>query len=273
MSRINERDLDWALTSPSLITHELALPDQEFPGMEETQLRDFLERREKKSHRVGRYFEDLIEFWLTEIQDVELIARGHQIFDANEKTRTIGELDFVWRDDCGTLIHLETAVKFYLHDPGENHTGSQFVGPNARDTFERKIARLLDHQLPLSARNYSEPVIPRALVRGRIFYHPDSSAPETLPDFLNPDHLRGEWLHQGEIDRLDHSDREFHILEKPHWFTAPQEPGMSLPDFKKRIEAAQHPVLSVSRTNRVGSPNELCSFVFIVPDRWPDLCD
>ena len=59
-------------------------------------LEDFISKRPDR--RVGHYFETLILYWLTHIVKVELIAHGQQIMDGK---RTVGELDFLFRDRDG----------------------------------------------------------------------------------------------------------------------------------------------------------------------------
>src|SRR5690606_13883658 len=73
---------------------------------------------------------------------------------------TLGELDFVWRDD-GTrrVYHWELATKFYLladvthtqhPDIPTQISWEQFVGPNLADRFGDKLRHIAERQLLLS---------------------------------------------------------------------------------------------------------------------------
>lgn len=169
-----------------------------------------------RTRRVGHYFEQLIHHYLDEMRGLEIVAHGLQI---HEGGRTIGEIDFLYRNDHGVLCHMEAAVKFYLYLPGSNELGSQFIGPNAADTFERKMGRLFNHQLRLSEGRFPEVSQRHAFVKGRIFYHPLQPLPESLPVRLSHAHLHGSWIRQSELDLLAISSesRMFRVLQKPHW--------------------------------------------------------
>lgn len=258
------------------------------------------------SHRVGRYFESLVHYWLERIQQVEMLVSGHQV---REGKQTIGELDFIFKDHTGDVHHWETAVKFYLHLPENNVTGSHLIGPNAADTFEKKTAKLFNKQLPLSQRDFPQVTHRRAFVKGRIFYHPSDpsnvtgdshlsgirSVSESFPALLSPEHLRSTWIRESEMSWLsDQPSRRFCILRKPNWlaplFDIRESELQTAEELVATIHAEwqhnYHPVLvSVLATkpselvgNTLASNNELfadgcveVSRVFIVSDRWPDI--
>lgn len=151
------RDLIWAVNSQSLLADgSCPLTTCEAAAwslIDPDEVVSFV--RQEPTRRVGRYFELLLYFYLSRIRRADIIASGLQIQD---DSRTIGELDFVFHDRAPTevdrrsgarLIHWETAVKFYLWCPDRTVEGSHLIGPNAADTFERKINRLLQHQLPV----------------------------------------------------------------------------------------------------------------------------
>ncbi len=271
------RDLRWAIASPSLLK----------PGSEEVATALWEEERldpehfaahfaEPPSHRVGYYFESLIGYWLEHIRKVEMLANGLQIQD---EERTLGELDFVFRDEGGSVIHWETAVKFYLYSPGEAALGSHFIGPNAGDTFERKTRRIFEHQLPLSQQhNDSEITIRQAFVKGRIFYPPDRSRSPELPPRLSEDHLRGTWIRAADVAWLASGEADFaRILMKPYWL-ARERRGGELADVGTVAEVQE--TLNEHFSTR-SEPVLLCLLrqeedefleterVFVVGDAWP----
>lgn len=169
-------DLTWAIASPSLLADCPVVPDFDPDRVDPEHLAAFL--AETPGHRVGRYFERLVLYWLQYVRRVEIVAKSLQIREGN---RTVGEIDLLFRDEQHRLNHWEIAVKFYLHFQHKNLSGSHFIGPNAADTFERKMERLFGHQLPRSEASFPEVEIRQAFVKGRIFYHPNQELPHELP--------------------------------------------------------------------------------------------
>jgi len=212
------RDLFWTINSPSLIRtsieHSACWPVCEAAEVASKSLQNFCDQHAR--HRVGQYFEDLVHFYLKAVRNYEIVEHGLQI---QEGGRTVGELDFLYREADGGLHHCETAVKFYLYIPESNESGSQFIGPNAADNFERKTQRLFDHQLKLSEERFPMVVKREAFVKGRIFYHPLKDAPEELPTALAADHLRGVWIRESELEWLKSggADTKFRAARKPLW--------------------------------------------------------
>ncbi|MCA9016235.1 MAG: DUF1853 family protein [Planctomycetaceae bacterium] len=274
------RDLKWAISSPSLITqsseeqHLFEVPD--FQTVDVLHLENYLA---PYSHfRIGTYFEGLVLYWLEHICRLKIIARHQQIFEANQ---TIGEIDILFEDEAGVVNHWEIAVKFYLYDPGENHTGSHFVGPNVKDTFEKKMRRLFGFQLPLSQAHFPEVTRRQAFVKGMIFYHPDHPAPTRLPEKLSPTHLRGSWLHLSELSRLtaQHGELRFLIREKPDWLSAAlcsktENRLLGFNELQQQLETHfQHnhrPILISALTCQQSVCREV-ERTFIVSESWPQI--
>ncbi len=274
------RDLQWAIESPSLITQ----PDQEseLPDLPPLNL---IDPRELEAFlapyarfRIGEYFEGLVLYWLERIRGVNIIAQHQQVF---ENQQTIGEIDFLFQDEAGVLTHWETAVKFYLYCPEVNATGSHFVGPNVKDTFERKMRRLFAHQLPLSQQHFSDVTRREAFVKGWLFYHPDHERPTQLPDHLSPQHARGGWLHFKELDRLLNQDSNprFLIREKPDWLSPAfcNSTDPALIDFDElhrhlaaHFQKSTRPILISVLTAQDAFYRE-SERVFVVPDHWPQI--
>ena len=97
----------------------------------------------------GRSWERRAERFLRE-QGLTTITRN---FSAK-----CGEIDLVMQAADGAIVHLELAVKFYLgradlHNPQQHCSDPQhWWGIDTRDTLAHKLARLTQHQLPLSQR-------------------------------------------------------------------------------------------------------------------------
>ncbi len=259
-------DLCWAVNSPSLVDGLHVMPPAvvEADSVDAEHLEHFLSEQHA-SYRVGRYFESLIEYWLGHIRKHEITARGLQLRDGKI---TVGELDFLYRDEAGVLVHCEAAVKFFLCVPG--HTPSEFPGPNANDNLEAKITKLFDTQLTRSAEHVPDVGKRLGLMKGMLFSR-NGDDDVAAPQRLSPAHLRGSWVRLDEIDSLP-GDR-FAIAGKPHWL-APQVDADVLPkdDLARYLQAhfdqTDQPVMISSRS--AGDEAVEVDRLFVVSATWPD---
>ncbi|MEM6278468.1 MAG: DUF1853 family protein [Verrucomicrobiota bacterium] len=259
-------DLQWLLACPPLLQSEDSFPffgdvpdDFQWGAVER-----FLET--KAAHRVGYYVESLVQSWLESQDGISELQHGIQV---RREKETLGELDFLFRRN-DQLHHVEVALKFYLHFPEGAENGSRFVGPNSRDSFERKRDRLLGKQLPFGRESFPEIEQSHHLVKGVIFYHPNDSGSCELPDLLNREHARGTWIHHRELDEFLEgwpSDRTGRILKKPYWLSAG---GLDLTGEEIRAAAKDHferwdgPVFLAEREQ-----GKEIARLFVMPDRWP----
>lgn len=287
------RDLEWVLTSPSLIVP--AIPAGEIRSSIEptnldqfqNELAEFLHRESPRrdQYRVGRYFEQLVLFYLNHIRQVDIVASGLQIQDGS---RTVGELDFVFRDEQGRLQHWETAVKFYLFHPDPTESGSHLIGPDSRDNFEKKMQQLFEHQLPLSDKPFPDIAERHAFVKGRVFYHPEFLPPRSQPDLLSPDHLQGVWLYRRDLDwlsRLAESNGSCmaRIVQKPLWLSPDVVADTSSDLTAKQLVSVKELQDLLQQHFRESSSPRLVSLlaqqsgewreverVFVVAESWPN---
>lgn len=260
-------DLEWVLTSPSLVDDPRALGAVKFDAndVDVEHLEAFM--AERGEHRVGRYFEHLMHYWLAHVRKVDVVEVGMQIID--NQRRTLGEIDFLYRDEDGELTHCEVAVKFFLHYP--NDEGSHFPGPAARDNFERKANQLFDVQLELSQEHVPDVTKRLGIVKGRVFQQHGSTMPSNIPDRLDPNCLGGTWVSESNVTDLDSfGDVGFHFVQKPHWF-APEHDAeiVNRADFLAQLgthfDGPAYPVM-LSLRGAKGAEVERC---FVVPDAWP----
>jgi len=273
------RDLIWAINSPSLIRSSAEDASTDWPVCEESDFDPATLQAgcdDANQYRVGRYFEDLVHFYLESVRRFDIVERGLQI---QEGGRTVGEIDFLYRNHDGVLCHCETAVKFFLHTADSNDSSSHFIGPNSADNFERKTRRLLDHQLPLSESRFPNVARREAFVKGRIFYHPRQDTPTVLPDLLSKDHLNGSWIRESELDLLGASDAEsrYRVARKPHWL-APDQANASDATLQTVDEIRsllnnhflerRTPQL-VNVLSEVDDQWQESDRVFVVSDQWP----
>jgi len=216
------RDLAWLLLSADLLRAQppvgvLASPfdsPQEFDATVDwlraldadpaDLQRDFAETR---ITRLGRYAERLLGWFLQHGPAARLVAAGVPL---RRSGVTLGECDFLVQTQQGARLHWELAVKCYLH-AGEGRVQSatqlatqpaarlaEYVGPNLKDRFDLKLAHVLNHQLPLSARaefasvGYAGPWTPQMFIKGWLFYRAGETPVD--PAELDPSHGRGWWV-------------------------------------------------------------------------------
>ncbi|NOX98823.1 MAG: DUF1853 family protein [Verrucomicrobia bacterium] len=231
-------------------------------------------------HRVGYYFESLIHYWLKHVRKVEVLAQGFQVM---QEGRTLGELDFVFRDEEGMVNHWEVAAKFYLYCEARKVKGSHYIGPNAQDTFELKREKILGKQLPLSEKVFPEVSVRQAFVKGRIFYHPEAEVPEGLPEGMTPDHLRSIWIRYSELSWLEGvanaTAGAYHLIAKPYWlapecFSVSGSSRFTFRELNERLGAhfseQKNPVLVSALIQDEEVWRERCR-VFVVADDWPEI--
>lgn len=234
------RDLVWVMAAPSLMSESaapyFAVPDafgqdavlRAMPQLLELDrhpaaLHDWIAAR--SPHRLGRYFETLLEYWLNHLIGGQLIAANLPVKAGDI---VMGEYDFLWRDVAGALNHWEVSVKFYLQvDAAAGLAG--YVGTLTRDRLDLKFAHLRDKQLKLSATPAGEAALPRpgeavsarALLKGWLFY-PHGQAIIPGPE-VSPRHLSGWWLRCGETAFNPQPGLRWKVLPRLEWLT----PSMS----------------------------------------------
>lgn len=266
------RDLDWVLRCPSLLASpscfEAPPPPEPLSGLSREPVERFFAAN--ASHRVGYYFESLVRVWLESLPEISDLEHGVRIMDGH---RTLGELDFLFRR-AGRLHHLEIALKFYLRLAEPTNGGSRFVGPNAADSFERKRDKLFGKQLPLGKGHFPDIEESRVLMKGRIFYRPDQPEPAELPRAMNPDHGRGTWIREDELEWLVDTrsgDARGAILETPFWLDG-GTPDRTMEQLRgevgSRFRQSRRPVLlSLAEPGSEGWQET--DRVFVVSRDWP----
>ena len=173
------------------------------------------------NQKLGHLFEDALASLILASDRLELLEQNLQLRD--EHLKTVGEVDFLLKENATpTLIHLELATKFYL--AVATGDGIALPGPDARDNYYRKLARMRDHQLGLSVKfrsclplKYKDAAIEsQQLVFGCLFDHIDASESFT-PEFVLDKCRRGKWLHQQDCDRFFPVGSKFEIIPKSLW--------------------------------------------------------
>ncbi|CAB3654130.1 hypothetical protein LMG27174_01306 [Paraburkholderia rhynchosiae] len=311
------RDLAWLLLSADLLrpqrpVGELATPFETPRQLDETVdwLRALDAAPAQLHHdlaatritRLGRYAERLLGWFLQQGPAARLVAAGVPLRRAGV---TLGECDFLVRTRENAQLHWELAVKCYLH-AGEEAAQqasqsderlsmrfstqlsaplSHYVGPNLKDRFDLKLAHLLNHQLPLSAREdfasvgYPGPWTPQMFVKGWLFYRHGGRSRD--PAELNPAHGRGWWVTRGDwLDFASTHARHWRILPRLEWLA----PRRYRHDQREAANAVfvDAQTLAVETSLQPG-PTMVAAFAedsagnllersrgFIVPDDWPE---
>ncbi|QET01970.1 MULTISPECIES: DUF1853 family protein [Cupriavidus] len=160
-------------------------------------------RAANRSLRLGRHAERLLQFALSHAPGLELLAANVPVRHRHDHgIRTLGELDFVWRDPVrDEVVHWEMATKFYLHvDTGAATPCLRaFVGPNLVDRLGDKLEHIVRRQLPLGDTPEARAALGRGIDRGEVYllgwlFYRDGVLPPGLDALgIAPDHLRGWW--------------------------------------------------------------------------------
>ena len=282
------RDLAWACFGPDLLT---PLPESDVITLcPETQawlqaldtnpakLHDFLANCSHR-HRLGLYYEALWHFFLSEHPHYALLEHNLPVKVAG---RTLGELDIVYQNRAtGRIIHLELAIKFYLGITGNSNEASMadWWGPNTRDRLDRKVNRLLSHQLPLSAKPETQSLLAsrgishcqrQMCVKGMLFQ--PAGQPLSLPEQIAPGASLAEWMTLRSFQSR-WSQHAWQILERRQWLRPLQAGEFSqllqgealLAGIAAAHQQHQRPVL-LARAGQTTGETGRC---FVSPDDWP----
>lgn len=246
-----QRFYQWVSNSPSLF--ELRPPMVDFLNNTIPPLSESL--RYDGNPRLGFLYQYLCthviestEHFQIELEEIQLNAACG---------RTLGAIDLILHNQQKQRFeHWEVAIKFYLL-----HNGTWY-GPNAHDQLDKKLDRMLSHQLKMShtdefrnEHSQYEPLTEQLLMQGRLYINPFS--PEEVPNEclgypLNPTQINGYWCYQSQWDLLE---EPLYELEKPLWAVGREEFATPIEKPDGRFVHAQ---------------TESGQFWFVVPDSWPN---
>ena len=315
------RDLAWVINSPSLIKQQVGWPI--IVGPENTLRNSWIDQwllsldaepsallshlSQEKSHFIGTYFESLWAFYLLSHPSYELIAKNLQ---ANSKTRTEGEFDFIVFDkENEHYIHQEIAIKFYLGFSKQNHHDFSdgkniWLGPQCKDRLDLKMDKMLNSQINLSNKDSGKQALrsinidpdacnikTQLIIKGYLFYPPNPSV--IAPNICNQNHLRGLWFTLDEfITYIEDSDFDaWALLTKPEWIS-PYYTDLSTINMgtlrkshcnrfteksgiivaaKEKITTENRPWMVACLVKREGDHYLEDQRLFVVPDDWPQI--
>jgi len=227
--------------------------------------------------RVGPYFESIVELWLHLLEGWEVLASNLTVF---KERQTLGAFDLVVRGPDGGIEHWELAIKFYL---GVSNIGdwNDWVGPNQRDRLQKKMNRMMHHQLPLSSRPEGMEALrlagippiqqKRALVLGAFFteWKSGEGAPEGALQ-----KAQGQWVEQGRLSHMlaEHEGSRWCKRVKPNWLGDLRgEQGLCGDEVLLGSESAQRPEMwsQLEAGQGTGTWIETRRW-FFVPDGWKE---
>lgn len=230
------------------------------------ELQEFIKGSYK--HQLGRYCEQLLQFFFIKSPYYELLAHNLQLF---ENRKTLGELDFLIKDvNYNKIIHIELAVKFYIA-LNKGALIQDFYGPNANDKLQNKL-QLLDRQIKLTeeyAPKFTEFGNPAdfekyILLKGVLFYdnNDQSQCPTT-----SHNQLKGTKLIYDENLELE-KNAEYYFPKKREWLNLPnsaicfsaEDSILKVGDNLSMEKAIMLYKLKGGRVERI----------FIVNEQWPE---
>jgi hypothetical protein len=228
--------------------------------------------------RLGRYAECLLAWFLTHGPAPRLIAANVALRRAGV---TLGECDFLVETPSGKRLHWELAVKCYLHAGNGRGELADYVGPNLQDRFDLKLAHLLHHQLPLSAREefaslgHRGPWDAQMYVKGWLFYR--DGIVERDPVEIDPAHARGWWTTRADWPSFarDHADA-WVLLPRLEWLAPRLHDAQHAMNFVAADKLAQQfehhtgPTMVAAFVEQPDGRWAERSRGFIVPDDWPE---
>lgn len=282
------QDLSWVISSDTLPlvlefsqqhSSDVYIPDNKWFRDQYNSLHDWLLRLDQNPYelqrylssqntfRLGFYYESLVNFWLTQSPQFEVLFKN-QILSYEGKTT--GEFDFIIRDNLtDKIIHLETAVKFYLELQLEGD--AFYVGPNLNDRYDKKLQRLFRHQLLLSEhaaaasflRDHHIKIDERWLfLKGRLFSASATCMANswlTLSDFRNSAEESSNYIILPRLFWLSEvSNIEYNFLEKDVFTQRSLFSHLLATDFSQPVCIA-----------RIENDKELFR-CFIAPDDWQE---
>ena len=245
------RDLAWVIASPPLISS--------LPGHNNFLQKEYFEKeyklfspllkdldsdplpllnhiKSRNTHLLGKYFETLVEYWIKESSNKELITHNLQVFKGKQ---TIGEFDFIYRDlESNKVIHLEAAGKFYI--ARENRASlTNFIGPNSIDNLDLKINKILNDQIALSKTDEGRDTLKEEginkdvqsliFLKGYLFYYSDLFFNNLFiaPPHSEEKHKKGWWIYEKDKSRF-FEDRKGNwiIIKRMNWISKIFNPSL-----------------------------------------------
>ncbi|WP_117233389.1 DUF1853 family protein [Vibrio maerlii] len=244
-----QRFYQWVHTTPSLF--ELNAP---FCSLDGVASLPYTHAVYQGNPRLGFIYQHLVSYHLNTSNQYSIALEELQL--NRDNGQTLGAIDFIVQDRVTQQYqHWEVAIKFYLLHQGI------WYGPNAHDQLDKKLDRMLHHQLKMSS---SDPFLKshpdyhqaeeKLLMQGRLYINPfsDEATPDECLGFpLNKTQINGYWCYQSQWHQIE---EPLYELEKPQWATGLDVFDSPIEELNGRFTHAQ---------------TKSGQFWFIVVDTWP----
>lgn len=179
---------------------------------------------------------------------------------------TLGEMDFLLEENAShKLVHVELSYKFYLLDKRVSNNMAKWVGPNQRDSLERKWLKLRQAQFPklyshsaerfLKNLGFENQFIDQSLCMPMQLFIPFGESKIAMGALSVC--YSGRWISFVDFSSENWSDYTFFIPEKEDWFVNPDkcEVWMSkveiMPVLTEKIESLRSPMLWIMPKNNI----------------------
>lgn len=183
-----------------------------------------LKLTEPQSRVLGKRMEHFFSYYVSHFSSLQVLSQNQQII---REKKTLGELDFLLKDTASQVFHVELIYKFYLYDP-ESGTSEKdhLIGPNRRDSLNRKLERLQKRQFPLLFHETTKDLLeslqvtPEDVVQQMCF-----KASVFLPKFqrntklseINPATVAGYWIKRKDFTEDIYGQSMFFSPKKKYW--------------------------------------------------------
>ena len=274
MNRNQEaNNIVWAVKSPPLISSK----DNIWPEanwFRDWEVKAFGSESLNPNQKLGLYFENTLHEWIEKEPKLTLLAHNLVV---TSKRRTLGEFDLIVRNE-NSIEHWEIAVKFFLGIRNRKNIG-HWIGPNPRDTLERKLDSLENRQIRLGDNPDARRILEqedikidsrRIIFKGRLFhpYKMFKTSRFEFPEDINRSHEKGWWLRWEELDsHKELKNSSFKLLDKREWLaqlkTIDTEEIISFDELKDRCASMFTSHVAIIN----GERNEL-SRGFVVSKDW-----
>ena len=229
--------------------------------------------------RLGKRFEQLVNWWFEACPEYEVLAKNLVI---QGKDRTLGEMDLVVRDAQTSLVlHLELACKFYLQTRVSS-SWNHWVGMDSKDRLDVKLAKL-ESQLKLDKRPETQSVLRErgiridtraAWVKGWCFVHYRNMTRAKLPHQAHRSVSSGWWCTLSEWSAIWQPQSSWVLIPAEHWLRVQHKKDDALPihslrDVEQAMKEWKHAMVAQVETCN-GRMKEIMRGI-IVRDAWPNV--
>lgn len=245
------RDLAWAIGSAPLLydpVKKSGLNIIDYQWIDERYYRhlDWLEELDSAPTRlhqfldnehielVGKRFESLIKFWLSDHPDFELLCANIQFF---EDKKTVGEIDFIVRDTwTDEIFQLEIACKYYFaHSASADW--NEWWGPNHQDKLALKMQKFHAQTALLKSKQGKEVIktlgyknIPSAiLLKGYLFFPFNQLGTYPSPHLAYKKHASGWFVKRENLGPFQSPTSQWVVLPKQYWLAPYHSENNTLP--------------------------------------------